>query len=323
MLENLIDYAGLFPPAGLDMSAAVRNYARYLDSEHSWILARFVVPVNRLNEFEQARASLVREDHDEESGAVPFPTGEGASRTAPREWKLSILLGPDPAANIEQIAEFNLRNAGLARIDSVEGKVSSSREVRAIAALLPAETTAYFEISLDHTSELLPVIREVGACAKLRTGGITPDAIPSPETVAAFIAECARSQVGFKATAGLHHPIRCVRPLTYAREAPRAAMHGFLNVLFAAAVAYRHAGIMGEGRALPKLHWTAPQFEFTQQSAVIRHYSPGAQDTEHYRPATASVPTAFIRHLRREFFISFGSCSFEEPISDLQELNLL
>ena len=31
LLESLIDYAGLFPPAGLDMATAVANYAGYKD----------------------------------------------------------------------------------------------------------------------------------------------------------------------------------------------------------------------------------------------------------------------------------------------------
>ncbi len=54
LLEQLIDYAGLFPPAALTMQDAVRNYARYRDGEYAWALGRFVVP--------QARASEVPEE---------------------------------------------------------------------------------------------------------------------------------------------------------------------------------------------------------------------------------------------------------------------
>ena len=32
LMEGLIDYAGLFPPASLDMPTAVRNYAAYRKS---------------------------------------------------------------------------------------------------------------------------------------------------------------------------------------------------------------------------------------------------------------------------------------------------
>jgi hypothetical protein len=54
LLRDLIDYAGLFPPASLDMAAAVANYDSYSRSEWNWILGRFIVPVARLGEFEEA-----------------------------------------------------------------------------------------------------------------------------------------------------------------------------------------------------------------------------------------------------------------------------
>lgn len=65
LLENLIDYAGLFPPAELTMAEAVRNYAAYRHSEHNWMLGRFIVPASRLQEFEQAAASCWPRDGEE------------------------------------------------------------------------------------------------------------------------------------------------------------------------------------------------------------------------------------------------------------------
>src|SRR5712671_6218049 len=44
LLNGLIDYAGLFPPASLDLPTAMRNYATYRAGEHAWMLGRFVVP---------------------------------------------------------------------------------------------------------------------------------------------------------------------------------------------------------------------------------------------------------------------------------------
>ena len=58
LLRELIDYAGLFPPASLPMSQSVENYDTYLRSESTWILGRFIVPVATLNEFERAFAAL-------------------------------------------------------------------------------------------------------------------------------------------------------------------------------------------------------------------------------------------------------------------------
>jgi len=51
LLWDLIDYAGLFPPAELGMMSAVRNYNDYRNGEYSWALGRFVVPAARLDEF--------------------------------------------------------------------------------------------------------------------------------------------------------------------------------------------------------------------------------------------------------------------------------
>ena len=64
-----------------------------------------------------------------------------------------------------------------------------------------------------------------------------PEAIPDPADLARFIAACAAAGVPWKATAGLHHPVRAEQALTYEPGAPRAVMHGFLNVFAAAAFA--------------------------------------------------------------------------------------
>jgi len=48
LLRGLIDYAGVFPPASLDLAQAVRNYAEYRGGPHAWMLGRFVVPAARV-----------------------------------------------------------------------------------------------------------------------------------------------------------------------------------------------------------------------------------------------------------------------------------
>ena len=42
LLEGLVDYAGLYPPAALAMSSAVRQYAQYRAAGSGWMLGRFV-----------------------------------------------------------------------------------------------------------------------------------------------------------------------------------------------------------------------------------------------------------------------------------------
>jgi hypothetical protein len=93
LLEQSIDYAGLFPPAGLDMRPAAENDAAYRSSPHAWALGRFVVPAARLEELEAASADLL-------------PAQPTAS-----PWHLSVLLGADPAAEVRALGEFNCRHA--------------------------------------------------------------------------------------------------------------------------------------------------------------------------------------------------------------------
>ncbi len=50
-MNGLVDYAGLFPPARLDMSSAVENYALYRSETLAWMLGRFICPAARLAEF--------------------------------------------------------------------------------------------------------------------------------------------------------------------------------------------------------------------------------------------------------------------------------
>src|SRR4051794_30246694 len=48
LLTGVIDYAGLFPPAGLPLQQAFRNYARYRQESENWMLGRFICPAARL-----------------------------------------------------------------------------------------------------------------------------------------------------------------------------------------------------------------------------------------------------------------------------------
>ena len=50
LLANLIDYAGLYPPASLELPAVLENYEAYLASPESWMLNRLVLPAAKLTE---------------------------------------------------------------------------------------------------------------------------------------------------------------------------------------------------------------------------------------------------------------------------------
>lgn len=292
LLRDLIDYAGLFPPASLSVASSVANYDAYLQSRWNWILGRFIVPVARLNEFEQACAAL------------PI---SAAKKTL--NWRLSVLIGADPAADVSRIGEFNDRApsaCGRAVIESVEVKAASPAEVAQLSALIPAELETYFEIPISNAAECLTAVANCKRRAKIRTGGETADKFPAPASVIEFIRLCMVADIPLKSTAGLHHPLRSVHRFTYQSDSPSGMMHGFLNVFLAAA--FLRAG-MEPALAVLLLEESSP--------AAFQFSSDGISWRQH-RLRLAEITAA-----RKKLAISFGSCSFTEPIDDLQLLHLL
>ncbi len=245
LLEEFIDYAGLFPPAGLSLESALDSFDGYRSGDESWMLRWFVVGASDL--------AGVPEKYD---------------------GLLSVLGSSD------------------------EPRAAALETKSAVAANRPV----YWEVPIDQLDQL-EAVKRASCFAKIRTGGLTPDAIPSPKAVADFILRCAEHKLPFKATAGLHHPVRKEYPLTYETDAPIAVMHGFLNVLLAAAFAWN-----GESNLEPILSDLDPSAFSFDDRAHWRDRSIGLED---------------IKRARKEFIHAVGTCSFEEPVSDLQSLGLL
>jgi len=309
LLSGLIDYAGLFPPASLGMGAAVANYDAYLRGEYSWMLGRFIVPVARLAEFETAFADL---------RAAGFESGSSSSSSSSSScscscsWGLSALPGADISGDVSRIREFNDRFAAghstrEAGIESIEVRIASVAEIGRVAALIPEDIETYFEIPLTAAvGDCIAAVADCGRRAKIRTGGETADKFPAAASVVEFMRLCAVNGAAFKATAGLHHPIRSAHRLTYQADSPTGMMHGFLNVFLAAA--FLRAGIDAELAVELMDEQSAAAFQFDSKSVVWRGNRLGLDD---------------ILMARREFAISFGSCSFTEPVEDLRALRLL
>ncbi len=177
---------------------------------------------------------------------------------ADRPWRFSILAKPG---------------------ESVPGDVAEFRVSKASEIVVQPGVTAYFEAP----AELIPAIAAAGGRAKIRMGG---DAVPDSPYVARFIVSCAKAGIAFKATAGLHHPIRT------------SEMHGFLNVLFAACLIRNGA-------------------EESDAITVLEERNP-----ETFRLGMG-LTVDQIADARENFIAGFGSCSFEEPLQDLRDLGLL
>jgi hypothetical protein len=292
LLRHSIDYAGLFPPAGLGMREAVDNFARYIRDRSSWALGRFVVPAQRLGEFESA--------------AQPHLTQPGSP-----SWRLSALLAADLERDLSAVIDFNRRNEsrgdGVAVIDSVELKADSTGAVQNALDRVPRHLQAYIEIPIaGDPGDLIRLINRRGSRAKVRTGGTEPGAFPPAADLARFIVSCVRTAVPFKATAGLHHAFRAEYPLTYAPASPRGTMFGFLNLFLAAA--FVRLGLDQRSAEHVLEEGSLEAFEVQEDGISWHGHRVGLGDLE---------------QTREQGMVSFGSCSFIEPLQELYGLHLL
>lgn len=289
LLSGLIDYAGLFPPAGLGMAEVVRNYDTYVRGEHAWMLGRFIVPAARLAEYEDAVRNA------------------GLDANA---WSLSVLATANDA---DIIARFNTGGdesgaSGLGSIDTLEIKVASAREIQDAAQAFGGNYRLYFETPPEKWHALLQATAVARARAKIRTGGEAERAIPPESQVLEFLRIASERRLAFKATAGLHHPLRAMQRLTYKPDSPQAVMHGFLNVFCAAVLLWHEPGLRQEAA------WMLGERDadaITMDEAMTWHNS------------GVTLTAEQIREARERFAISFGSCSFTEPIEDLRKLGWL
>lgn len=289
LLEGAIDYAGLFPPAALSMPEAVINYAAYRNSNYSWMLGRFIVPVGRLDEFRES-------------------AGDFVSRDAASTWRVSVIGSNDLDDTLRLVDDFNSAHTPEIICDTLEIKGETEGFIEKAAGAMLPDVTAYFEIPLNADfPDLMARLAMTGQRAKLRTGGITPESFPTTPSIIRFVRTCLGASILFKATAGLHHPIRCFKPLTYASDSPSGTMHGFLNL-------FLMTGFVLEGYRISLLEDVMEEefeevFRVEEQSLTWRD--------------SYSLNLRQIEAIRREGLQSFGSCSFDEPVSELRALGML
>jgi hypothetical protein len=318
LLAGTVDYAGLFPPANLSIKDTVANYAGYHGKPPRSMLGRLVVPTNRLDELKQAVNSFESEQISVDASP----------------WRISALVPANPANDyqdfhqaLDRIAEFNRTGSpsmGQALlVDSIEFKVNSAGELSTLAESCRADLDCYFEIDcLSDPTALIETLVRVSDMsvpqadsiasstnrkrrfAKIRTGSVVASQIPTIEQVSRFIAACAHHFVPFKATAGLHHPIRNEYRLTYEPNADCGTMHGFLNVFVATLCAYEY---QLDEQEIAKI--------LQERAADNFHFE---DDRIQWHHLTISLDR--IDALRSQSIQSFGSCSFTEPTTELCEL---
>lgn len=257
-------------------------------------------------------------------GSLPLPDAVAAHRRHRTSW-YADLVGPllvpasalpalaDLLGDGERIAVGVVSDVPLDRLADVPAGADPRVEIRQIEAAVAkrgedpqpglaalvafaraAGLPTYAEIPL--TFGLLGALDTVAAAradgvpiaAKFRTGGLAAELFPTPVELATVIAACRDRELPFKLTAGLHHAIRHLDPATGFTH------HGFGNVLAATLAAADGAGV--------------------DELAVLLATTDPVRLVERARAARSTA---------RPLWVGFGSCSIEEPLTDLTRLGLV
>jgi hypothetical protein len=306
LLHQIIDYAGLFPPAKLPLDVALQNYLRYKkQSPCAWMLGRFVCPVAKLPEL-----LTLAKGHPDAALLQITALGQQSAR-----WE-DIFQGL--CTDIHRIDEFRCTWGGDGGIDYLELALPKDERFDELTDQVPrwarelddVALVGFLEVpsgdnwrrtvaSLSAPLAVLPSDQAIGL--KLRCGGLSVEAFPADEQVAYFIAQCRATKVPWKATAGLHHPRR------HFDKSLGVWHHGILNVFLAGMLAMAHPlsdadliGILADR--------DGAGFRFEEDRISWKDWS---------------CTTAQITEFRTTGPTSFGSCSFDEPVDDLLAMGLL
>lgn len=286
-LEGIIDYAGLFPPAALELSPAVHEFTAHLAGPEAFLVNRFVCPCARLASLADLLAS---------SASVPSfgVTAIGSTPVSAEGFADAV------ATDAQAIADFDRRMGGIVGVEAYETKLQPSALGDQFRALRPLhELDIYLEWPWnDELTDTLHALSETQYMAKGRTGGVQPGSHPSAEKLADFLAECLELDLPFKLTAGLHHPFPTADRVT------GDTMHGFLNVLCALALAEDNEMSRPEMANVLR----------SPREAVL--FSPEGLEWGDFF-AEADTLEAM-----RSLFQGFGSCSVDEPLADLNRFGL-
>ncbi|MDP9024232.1 MAG: hypothetical protein M3N13_02505 [Candidatus Eremiobacteraeota bacterium] len=296
---RLIDYAGLFPPAKLAMLPSLDEYAVSRAGGFSWMLGRFITPASRIDELLSSLPSS--------GSVVPLSVIVDAD-SDPRRWLTSAqavfaaiagLRKRGKAVAVEAL-EVPLPRL-LSQRESFDATIGQTAMLAESAGL--RDLPMYVEFPRDERTasmlgDAMHALKRYRLHAKIRCGGVVPSAFPSSSELATFIFAASQAGIAFKATAGLHHPVRHdSMPLG-------VKMHGFLNILAAAAIA-------------PDAHIDTLAQILDEERPQEFRFEPEAFIALGRRFALDEIARA------RTSFAAYGSCSFSEPVGDLTALSIL
>jgi hypothetical protein len=276
-LTRLIDDAAIFPPGNAPLPVGVREHLAIRLDARSAVVGPFIVDVDRL----LAAALLAREMHS----ALDVSVVVRAPSTV--DQALRIVADQD---SLDLVGlEVVLSSTGHALTRDL---ADLSDTIRGLATPPTIWIELPWSIARNTWADDLAMVAGAGFALKIRTGGLTPPAFPSPQSLAEVICAAAGLGLPFKCTAGLHSPVRHFDAST------GAVHHGFLNLIIAS-VRARAGGSRSE------------------VAAIL-----GLEDAGILVQAMGMVPDDEMTSAR-QFFRSYGSCSIDEPLSELAQLGLI
>jgi hypothetical protein len=288
----LIDYAGVFPPASRSVQDAFASYRRIRSGPLAWVGGRFLCRASQLPELAAvATATLTRGESPWEISVV-FDLPAGASATHAADFQAEM----DPVMTIAAV-EARLTEPTAEKLDSLlDAMLSVGTEV---VPFVEVDRSGSITAQVGIIADALRSRRRVGG-TKLRCGGEVADLFPTSAEVAEFIMAVTDRGLPFKATAGLHQPIR------HFDEDLGIDRHGFINILMAAVLA-------GTG------------FHITTIEAIIEDKDPKDFSLSAVFASWRGheVPGSALRRTRQAGFVAYGSCDFDEPTEELKHLGFL
>jgi len=283
LLENCLDYAGMFPPARLDSKSAFENYLRYRRGAERIFVRSFVCPVSALKDLPQST-------NDEVALSVIGTRAESSIReSVVRDFVVLREFSETHSKNY-RVRSYEIRADEIRAGSPLEIRDTWFRELhRMFPGVLIFVEVPYAENTL---SDSLALLKSQNLFGKVRIA--EGDSVLSGKELARWVSLCANLRLPFKATAGLHHPIH---------ESERGVyQHGFLNLFCAGTIAY-FGGDESAIRSILECE-DSSEFRFLEDAfEVLGH--------------RAEIPR--IREARG-WLISFGSCSVDEPLEGLEAL---
>lgn len=320
-MEDIIDYAGLFPPARLSLDTAIQNFIQYHRESDSWMLSRFIIPAPQLQELKayQEELSARREPFGFSVLGKARETTDGFNEEIESVVQYCLRFHEENGRHIiTDVLEIKLPGEAVQANDISMLNELLAETARSVGTSAQLPCYIFYEVVLNESwkKDLETVIRAISnhnkwdagthdsyryAGFKLRCGGEEASMFPSPEQVAYALNNARDHDVPVKCTAGLHHPVR------HFNESVQTKVHGFFNVFGGAMLAHVHD--LSDEELEEILREEDPeQFMFSEGAFGWNNLT---------------VSTSKIKELRETSYISYGSCNFDEPREDLRDLNLL